>query len=66
MLVCRADWQQKIFTDSEGRSLPQLYLTECVIGATVPITQLPDLYVEKVRITVTGSLTRNRQGIYFL
>jgi hypothetical protein len=37
-----------------------------VIGATVPITQLHDLYRKKLRITVTGSLTPNRQGIYFL
>jgi hypothetical protein len=36
------------------------------IGATMPIRQLHDLYVEKVRVTITNSLTRNRQGIYFL
>jgi hypothetical protein len=37
-----------------------------LIGATMPIEQLHYLYGEKVRITVTGSLTRNRQRIYFL
>jgi hypothetical protein len=47
-------------------TIRQLYLTECLIGATVPIRQLHDLYGEKVRVTVTGSLTRNRQRIYFL
>ena len=47
-------------------TLRQLYLTECLIGATVPIKQLYDLYGEKVRVTVTGSLTRNRQAIYWL
>jgi hypothetical protein len=47
-------------------TLRQLYLTECLIGATVPIKQLHDLYGEKLRVTVTGSLTRNRQAIYWL
>jgi hypothetical protein len=47
-------------------TLRQLYLTECLIGATVPIRQLHDLYGEKVRVTVTGSLTRNRRRIYFV
>jgi len=47
-------------------TLRQLYLTECLIGATMPIRQLHVLYVEKVRVTVTSSLTRNRQRIYFL
>jgi hypothetical protein len=66
MLVCRADWQRKSLQTQRVDPFPQLYLTECVIGATVPITQLHDLYRKKLRITVTGSLTPNRQGIYFL
>jgi hypothetical protein len=47
-------------------TLRQLYLTECLIGTVAPIKQLHDLYGEKVRVTVTGSLTRNRQAIYWL
>jgi len=35
-----------------------------LIGATVPIKQLHDLYGEKMRGPVTGSLTPNRQAIY--
>ncbi len=31
------------------QALPQLYLTECVIGTVAPITQLHDLYRKKVR-----------------
>jgi hypothetical protein len=54
-------------TDKAGAdTLRQLYLTECLIGATMPIRQLHVLYVEKVRVTIMSSLTRNRQGIYFL
>jgi hypothetical protein len=37
-----------------------------LIGATVPIKQLHDFYGEKVRVNVTGTLTRNRQRIYWL
>jgi hypothetical protein len=47
-------------------TLRQLYLTECLIGATMPIKQPHYLKDEKVRVTVSGSLTRNRQRIYFL
>jgi hypothetical protein len=53
--------------DKAGGTLRQLlYLTECLIGAGVPIGQVHDLYGDKLRVNVTGSLTRNRQGIYFL
>jgi hypothetical protein len=41
-------------------------MTKYLIGAVAPIGQPHDLYGKKVRDTVTGSSTRNRQGIYFL
>src|SRR5215207_7844129 len=47
-----------------GGTLLQFYLTEFLINVTVPIRQPDNLCGKKVRVTVTGSLTRNRQGIY--
>jgi hypothetical protein len=36
-------------------------MTKYLIGTVAPIRQAHDLYGEKVRDTVIGSLTRNRQ-----
>jgi hypothetical protein len=47
-----------------GDTLRQFYLTEFLISVTVPIRQPDILCGKKVRVAVTGSLTRNRQGIY--
>jgi hypothetical protein len=54
-------------TDKAGSdTLRQFYLTELSIGVTVLIRQPDNLCGKMVRVTVTSSLTRNRQGIYFL
>ena len=50
--------------DKAGGTLRQFYLTEFLISVTVPIRQPDNLCGKKVRVAVTGSLTRNRQGVY--